>query len=251
MRYWEKYAEKIITLQRRFLESQAKNIDTAAEVITKSLLNDGILHLFGTGHSCIPLQEAFYRSGGLAPVDAMLDPNFGVTYGAERCSALEKIEGFATKFVLPQYDLRPGEVIIVYSTTGRNPAVVEAAFVAKEKGLFVIGVTSVDVSMENPTRHSSGKRLCEIADLVVDIDVPEGDVLLPIPDSPQLGSTGGASTMLTILFTNSVLIQVVENFTMAGKEPPTLLCPNVGDATVVMEKNRTTMDRFRARIKHA
>lgn len=205
MRYWEKYAEKIITLQRRFLESQAKNIDTAAEVITKSLLNDGILHLFGTGHSCIPLQEAFYRSGGLAPVDAMLDPNFGMTYGAERCSALEKIEGFATKFVLPQYDLRPGEVIIVYSTTGRNPAVVEAALVAKEKGLFVIGVTSVDVSMESPTRHSSGKRLCEIADLVVDIDVPEGDVLLPIPDNPQLGSTGGASTMLTILFTNSVL----------------------------------------------
>ena len=57
--------------------------------------------------------------------------------------------------------------------------------------------------------------------------------------------------MLTLLFTNSVLTQVVENFTLAGKEPPTLLCPNVGDAAVVMQKNRATIDRFRSRIKHA
>ena len=251
MLFWQEYAEKMIAMQQNFIETQSKNIEKAAEVITASLMADGVLHLFGTGHSYIPLQEAFYRSGGLAPVDAMLDPNFGMSYGAERCSALEKIEGFASKFVLPKYDLRSGEAIIVYSTTGRNPAVVEAALVAKEKGLFVIGVTSVEISKESPTRHSSGKRLCEIVDLVIDIDVPEGDVLLPIPNSPQLGSTGGASTMLTILFTNSVLTQVVENFTLAGKEPPTLLCPNVGDAAVVMEKNRATMDRFRARIKHA
>lgn len=251
MLFWKEYAEKIISLQQNFIDYQASNIDKAAAVITESLINDGVLHLFGTGHSYIPLQEAFYRSGGLAPVDAMLDPNFGMTYGAERCSALEKIEGFASKFVLPNYDLRPGEVIIVYSTTGRNPAVVETALIAKEKGLFVIGVTSVKVSMESPTRHSSNKRLCEVADLVIDIDVPEGDVLLPIPNNPHLGSTGGASTMLTILFTNAVLAQIVENFTLAGKEPPTLLCPNVGDAAFVMQKNRETMDRFRSRIKHA
>ena len=251
MTFWKEYAEEIIALQQKFIESQASNIEKAAAMITESLMNDGVLHLFGTGHSCIPLQEAFYRSGGLAPVDAMLDPNLGMGYGAERCSALEKIEGFAAKFVLPKYDLRPGEVIIVFSTSGRNPAVVEAALIAQEKGLFVIGVTSVKVSMESRARHSSNKRLCEVADLVIDIAVPEGDVLLPIPNNPQLGSTGGASTMLTVLFTNSVLAQIIENFTLAGKEPPTLLCPNVGEAAVVMEKNRATMDRFRTRIKHA
>ncbi len=251
MRFWKEYAEKIIALQQEFIETQADNIEKAASIITKSMMDNGVLHLFGTGHSYIPLQEAFYRSGGLAPVDAMLDPNFGMGYGAERCSALEKIEGFTTKFVLPKYDLRSGEVIIIYSTSGRNPAVVEAALAANEKGLFVIGVTSVKVSLESSTRHSSNKRLCEVSDLVIDIDVPEGDVLLPIPNSPQLGATGGASTMLTVLFTNSVLAQVVENFTLAGKEPPTLLCPNVGDASAVMEKNRATMDHFRARIKHA
>lgn len=251
MLFWKEYAESIISLQQKFISSQADNIKLAADTITKSLMRDGVLHLFGTGHSYIPLQEAFYRSGGLAPVNAILDPNLGMVYGAERCSALEKIEGFATKFVLPKYDLRSGEVLIVYSTTGRNPAVVEAALYAKEKGLFVIGVTSVEVSKASPARHSSKKRLCEIADLVIDIDVPEGDVLLPIPNSPELGSTGGASTMLTLLFTNAVLAQIVENFTLAGKEPPTLLCPNVGDASVVMKKNRATMDRFRDRIKHA
>lgn len=251
MSFWKEYAEKMIAMQQQIIEKQAENIETAAKKITESLINDGILHLFGTGHSYIPLQEAFYRSGGLAPVDAMLDPNFGMTYGAERCSALEKIEGFASKFVLPNYDLRSGEVMIVYSVTGRNPAVIEAALTAKEKGLFLIGMTSVHVSLESPTRHSCGKRLCEIADLVIDIDVPEGDVILPIPNRPDLGSTGGASTMLTILLTNAILAQVVENFILAGQEPPTLLCPNVGDAAVVMQKNRETMNRYRDRIQHA
>lgn len=251
MVFWKKYTDAMLTAQNEFMMREAAHIEEAAQRITDSLLQDGVVHLFGTGHSSIPLQEAFYRSGGLAPVDAMLDPNMGMTYGAERCSALEKIEGFASKFVLPNYDLRAGEVIIIYSTSGRNPAVIETALTAKAKGLYVIGVTSLQIAEKYPSRHSSGKRLCDVADLVFDLDVPEGDVIVPISARPELGATGGASTMLAILLTNAILAQVVENFVTAGKTPPTLLCPNVGDAAAIMATNQKTMDRYRERIRHA
>ena len=106
MAYWRDYMEAMIAAQQAIIEHQASTIEEAARVITQSLRRDGVLHMFGSGHSHLPPEEAFYRSGGLAAVSPLLDPSLMFHEGTEKCIALEKcaidasqIE-FAREFVL-------------------------------------------------------------------------------------------------------------------------------------------------------
>jgi uncharacterized phosphosugar-binding protein len=230
------------------IQREAENIERAASAITDSLRGGGILHLFGSGHSHLPTEEAFYRSGGLAPVGPLLDPSLMFHEGTEKTIALEKWEGYATRFVLPKFDLREGEAIMIFSASGRNPAPIEVALGAKQKGLTTIGVTSRRYSAAFPSRHSSGMYLADIVDLVLDHDSPPGDTLIPIDERPELGTTGGISTALAILLVNAVLSQVIQNFLELGEIPPMIRCPNVGSEQEALEANAQTLERYRDRL---
>src|SRR5260370_33254537 len=107
MVYWRSYMEAMIAAQQAIMEHQASAIEEAARVITQSLHRDGVLHMFGSGHSHLPPEEAFYRSGGLAAVSPLLDPSFMFPEGTEKRIALEKCDGYASRFVLPRHELRP------------------------------------------------------------------------------------------------------------------------------------------------
>jgi uncharacterized phosphosugar-binding protein len=135
----------------------------------------------------------------LAPVSPLLDPSLMFREGTEKCIVLEKWEGYATRFMVPRFDLRAGEVMIVFSASGRNNAPIEVALEAKARGLLTIGVTSRRYSAAFDSRHSSGKHLCDVVDLVLDHDVPPGDNALPIASQPELGTTGAMSTVLAML----------------------------------------------------
>jgi uncharacterized phosphosugar-binding protein len=240
----------MIEAQQALIEREASAIEEAAHVITESLRKGGVLHMFGSGHSHMPPEEAFYRSGGLAPVNPLLDPSLMFHEGTEKAIALEKWEGYATRFVVPKYDLRAGEVMMVFSASGRNPAPIEVALAAREKGLYTIGVTSRRYSAAFPTRHSSGKHLCDAVDLVLDHDVPPGDNALKIEAMPELGTTGGMSTVLACLLVNAVMCQVIENFVILGEVPPMIRCPNVGSEQVALAANAETLNRYRSRMPH-
>jgi uncharacterized phosphosugar-binding protein len=250
MTYWKLYLEKMIEAQQRMVEREADSVKKAALEITKSLHHGGVVHLFGSGHSHLAPEEAFYRSGGLAPVNALLDPSLMFHEGTEKSIALEKWEGYATRFVIPKYDLRPGEVMIVFSASGRNNAPIEVALAAKEKGLFTIGVTSRRYSAAFDSRHSSEKHLCDVVDLVLDHDVPPGDNAIEIEDHPGLGSTGGMSTVLSMLMINAVFCQVIENFIDAGETPPMIRCPNVGSEVAALAANAATFEKYKSRLPH-
>jgi uncharacterized phosphosugar-binding protein len=250
MAYWKIYFEKMMEAQQQLMVREAASMEKAAQVITQSLRQGGVVHLFGSGHSHLLPEEAFYRSGGLAPVNPLLDPSLMFHEGAEKSIALEKWEGYATRFVVPKYDLRPGEVMIVFSASGRNNAPIEVAIAAKEKGLYTIGVTSRRYSAAFESRHSSGKHLCDVVDLVLDHDVPPGDNAIQIEAMPELGSTGGMSTVLGMLMINAVFSQVIENFIDAGQVPPMIRCPNVGSEAEALAQNAKTFERYRERIKH-
>jgi uncharacterized phosphosugar-binding protein len=250
MAYWRRYIQAIIEAEQAMMEREATAIEKVASRITESLREGGVLHLFGTGHSHLPLEEAFHRSGGLAPINPLLDPSLMFHEGLEKGSALERWEGYATNYVVPKYDLRPGEVMIIFSTSGRNPAPIEVALAASEKRLYTVGVTSRRITAAYPSRHSSGKHLDEVVDMVLDLDVPPGDNVITIEEMPEVGTTGGASTILAMLLINAILCQVVENFVRAGEAPPLLLCPNAGNAEDIVKANRATLQHYRSRLPH-
>ena len=250
MAYWRTYMEAMIEAQQAIMEREAAHIEEAARIITQSLRRDGILHMFGSGHSHLPPEEAFYRSGGLAPVSPLLDASLMFHEGTEKCIALEKWDGYATRFVLPKYDLKPDDVMMVFSASGRNNAPIEVALAAREKGLYTIGVTSRRYSASVPSLHPSGKHLADVVDLVLDHDVPPGDNMVHIEAMPELGTTGGASTALAIILVHAIVASVIENFVKAGDVPPMIRCPNVGNVQEALQANARTFERYRQRLPH-
>jgi uncharacterized phosphosugar-binding protein len=250
MAYWQTYMQAMIEAQQTMITREAAAIEQAASVITASLRRGELLHLFGSGHSHLPVEEAFYRSGGLAAISPLFDPSLMFHEGVEKCIALEKWDGYATRFIVPKYDLRAGEVLIVLSASGRNNAPIEVALAAREKGLYTIGITSRRYSAAFPSRHPSGQHLAEVVDLVLDHAVPPGDNLVPIAARPELGTTGGASTALAIILINAVIAQVIENFAAAGETPPMIRCPNVGAEQAALAANAKTFEQYRARLPH-
>ncbi len=250
MAYWRSYMEAMIAAQQALMEREASHIEEAARVITQSLRRDGVLHMFGSGHSHLPAEEAFYRSGGLAAVSPLLDPGLMFHEGTEKCIALEKWDGYATRFVLPKYELRPEDVMMVFSASGRNNAPIEVALAAREKGLYTIGVTSRRYSSSVPSLHPGGKHLADVVDLVLDHDVPPGDTLVSIETMPELGTTGGASTALAIILVHAIVASVIENFVEAGQVPPMIRCPNAGVVQEALRANARTLARYRQRLPH-
>jgi len=250
MAYWRSYMEAMIAAQQAIMAREASHIEEAARVVTQSLRRDGVLHMFGSGHSHLPAEEAFYRSGGLAAVSPLLDPSLMFHEGTEKCIALEKWDGYASRFVLPKYELRPEDVIMVFSASGRNNAPIEVALAAREKGLYTIGVTSCRYSASVPSLHPSGKHLADVVDLVLDHDVPPGDTLVSIETMPELGTTGGASTALAIILVHAIVASVIENFVKAGEVPPMIRCPNVGVVQESLQANSRTLARYRHRLPH-
>ena len=120
MAYWRKYMEAMLKAQAAIIRNQADAIEQAGRVITESVRRGGVLHMFGSGHSHLAAEEGFYRSGGLAPVSPMLDPSLMFHEGTEKCIALEKWDGYATRFVIPRFELRPGDSLMVFSAVIDN-----------------------------------------------------------------------------------------------------------------------------------
>lgn len=246
--YAHAYFEALKSSLDKILHRNADKIRVAARRIADSLASGGVVHLFGSGHSHLPVEEAFYRAGGLAAVNPVLDPSLMFHEGVEKCIALEKWENYATRFIWPRYDFRPGEVMIIFSNSGRNCAPIEMAMLAKEAGLYTIGITSVQVSKHQPSLHSSGKHLCHVVDLVIDHDSPPGDTAITLSNDPLTGRTGGISTIAACAIINALWAEVAGEFVARGLEPPVLACPNHGDPQAILAHNREVLAPVRRRI---
>jgi uncharacterized phosphosugar-binding protein len=202
-------------------------ISQAAHKITNSILDGGIVHLFGCGHSHLLTEEVFYRAGGLAPIHPILVEPLMLHEGAVRSSQFERKSEFAKTFMEDQ-DIRPGEVVIVISTSGKNPVPIDVALIAKSKGAFVIGLTSVNYSKGQSSRHSSGKFLYEVVDLVIDNRADKGDASqvhekVNVPFGPT-------STVIGAAIINAIFAGVIGQLADLGHEPPIFLSGNIEGA---------------------
>lgn len=241
--YFEKAIATIIKVQ----ESQSEALDKASEWIKDSLEKGGVLHVFGSGHSHAISEDVFWRAGGLAPVNSILDVNLTMHGGGAptRGTSLERMEGYA-KIVLENYDLRKDEVIIVISNSGINALPIEVAQITKSMGLKVIGLTNLEQSRNAKSRHSSGKRLFELVDLVIDTCVVPGDASIEI--AKELPKTAPLSTVVSCAILQSIVAEVAARMYKDGFTPPIFTSANVPEGDALLKKHSAVFGGARLRV---
>lgn len=239
----EQYFGKITELLSVVENKEKDRLAAAAEKVAETIQNDGIIHLFGCGHSHILTEEVYYRAGGLVPIHPILHEPLMLHEGAVRSSTLERKNDYAKEFMVEQ-DIRKGDTIIVISTSGRNPVPVDVATMAKEKGAYVIGITSIEYSSSQPSRHTSGKHLFDAVDLVINNHAPVGDALLSHEQVEVNFSPSSTVVGATIL--NAILGEAVKLMAENGFKPPVFLSGNIEGADA---HNQELIDKYRDRVK--
>jgi uncharacterized phosphosugar-binding protein len=175
----------------------------------------------------------------------MLDERVLMSAGSLGSSAAEKTEGLAAE-ILSAHNIQPDDAGVVVSNSGRNAAPVEMAFEMKKSGMQVIAITSVRHSASVESTHATGKKLMELADVVLDNAAPHGDALVEIPGLTH--RMGAVSTVTGAALINSVMIMAAEKMLAEGLEPLVLPSGNVDSADFT--RIQEAMQKYIGRIKY-
>jgi uncharacterized phosphosugar-binding protein len=221
----KQYFEAGLALLKRLQAEQLESIEQAAEIIAEAVACGHTLYAWGGPHSSLPVQDIFYRAGVLTIVNAVFTPGLSLEVGPiYLTSALERAEGIGKEF-FAGIGAEPGDVIILVSTSGRNAFPIEMAMAAKDAGLVVIGLTSLTYSNAVTSRHSSGKKMHQYCDVVLDNLTEPGDAILQDPKLPQ--KVGPTSGWMGCFILQALMVEVAERLAEKGVEPPIYLALNV------------------------
>ena len=178
--YSKQYIDQLIQKLGELKQHCLKEIKLSAQMIFDTVQNGHRVYFFGCTHAGILSQEAFYRTGGLAIINPIFAPGLNVQdTPISITSELERVNGYG-KIIAEQSGIQAGDLLFIHSVSGRNSVPVELAQTAREKGVLVIGITSMEYSSRSQSRHPSGKRLFEVCDLVIDDMCPFGDSLVTL-----------------------------------------------------------------------
>jgi uncharacterized phosphosugar-binding protein len=213
--------------------TQMEAIEKAAQKSADAIAAGGFVHLFGSGHSRIPVEEMFPRYGSFPGFHPMVE--LSMTFhtevvgsnGQPQAMFIERVEGLA-EVILSGFEFGEDDVMMIFSASGRAAVSVEMAMGASSRGLDVVAVTSLQESMAQQATHPSGKRLMDLADVVIDIGTPRGDALVHLEglDHP----VGPGSTLVNAAVVNEIKVRTAELLVAEGKMPPVLTSSSlVGD----------------------
>ncbi len=244
------FLEALGGLVNTLKDTQETAFDRAASLAADAIARDGLVHFFGSGHSVIPVHEAFPRYGSFVGFYPLTDPRlmwFNVLGpgGVPELLWLERTEGYVDKF-LDHEPLAAGDVLVVFSHSGRNSAPVETAMYAKNHGLSVVAVTAT-ANLSRPAEHSSGKFTADLADVVIDTGAPVEDAVVELDGWGA--PLGGVSTILACAVTVELLTRTAAKLLERGITLPTFVSPTVPGASV--EGNAAVFDAFRTRLERA
>jgi uncharacterized phosphosugar-binding protein len=227
------FAAKTRQILDRIQTTQLGAIEQSARLMADTVQRDGIIYTFGSGHSHATAMEFYYRAGGLACCDIIHDKTFG---------RAERLSGYAAP-LLDAYPVRAGDLLIVISNSGRNPLPVEMAMHAREHGLKVVALTSLSHSRSVTSRQPDGKRLFEVADVVIDNCGEAGDAAVDVGGGLRVGST---SSVAGAFIAQLLVCVTAEELLRRGIQPPVLMSMNLdgGDS-----HNQALLDRYHDRIR--
>lgn len=234
------YLDKIKLLIDKMSIDQQDQLVTASKMVAEVIKNDGIIHTIGTGHSQMIGMEMFGRASNLANVNAIMDDMVLMSGGARRSGAMEQISGLA-EILWNKYQFNKGDVLIVVSNSGRNALPLEMAMKAKKEGLSTIAITSLEQSKKYPSRHESGKKLYQVADLVIDNCVPSGDGVISVNDL----LIGPASSVLGIIIVNIISTEAIKINLDRGVDVSVFQSQNIDEAD-----NDALYHKYESRVKH-
>ncbi len=238
-----RYRDQIVGILDDLLDTQADALDAARDAVVAALASDRLIYVAGSGHSHLLAEEAFYRAGGIAAAQAILDPDLMLHLGASRSTLIEREPGRA-ETVLANYPIGPGDVVFVASNSGRNAYPIELALGAKARGATTIALTSLTHATSTTSRHDSGKRLFEVTDIVIDNGGAYGDAGLPVGDGAV--SMGPTSTIIGAFVLNAIFAEAVDRLAAMGIKADVYQSANKQGAEAEAE---AIIDRWQGRIR--
>ncbi len=222
----------------------AENIEKTAELFSEALINNKKIFLFGTGHSHMLSEELFYRAGGLVKIQPILDPPLMLHVSASESTVAERVEGMAQN-LFDEYGIKENDVIVIISNSGRNGVIIDMAILCKEKDVKVVALTNLQHTYSGESRHKSGKRLCEIADVVLDNFGCIGDACVEV-DGVE-GKICPTSTVSGALILNAVVAEAVAICAKKGFVPEHFASSNVDGGDQI---NNKFVEKYKEEIKH-
>lgn len=230
----QKVREHLDALHR----TQREAVKQAAGAIYGALKAGHRFFVTGTGHSHMLAEEFYTRAGGLASVIPILPTEFLLHEHPLKSTVVERLAAYAP-VVFEVYGLQAGDALLIASNSGRNGLCVELAMEARARGLTVIAITSVQGGAAQSSRHASGKKLCDVADVVLDNCSVEGDACCAIDESGQ--RMGALSTITGAYLVQQLGMAVAAAFLADGQQPPVFLSSNIDGGDAV---NRELFRRF-------
>lgn len=223
------YLKAIGGILEKISSSQSEKIEEAAQLMATSIARDGLVHVFGSGHSVIPALDVFPRYGSFPGFHPLLDPRlmwFNVVGpgGVHELLWLERKEGYIKVF-LKGHQLKKEDTMVVFSHGGLNAAPIEIALEAKRQGLSVVAVTSLDNYKISTATHSSGKKLADVSDVVIDNCVPPEDALIKVDGLQEKVAAG--STIAVVGITMALVAEIAGILAEEGEELQVFVSPNV------------------------
>lgn len=220
------YLQEVKCLVER-LEDQLQAVEIAADWVAQSIGQGGLLYVSGTGHSHMIAEEVFYRAGGLVAVNPILEPSLLLDRGAVKSSQLERLHGLGG-LIIDDYGLTEADTLILASNSGRNAVPIDMAMRAKEKGCRVIAIVSADHTQQTTSRHDSGKKLSDVADLVLDNAAPYGDAAITLEGLSD--RVGPLSTIAGVAIINAIVVRVIEKLLASGEDVAVFSSANLANA---------------------
>lgn len=238
----KQYFSAVDSKLEKILNEEFENLTKGAEAIADAIQNDGILYVFGCGHSHIFGEELFYRAGGLATIYPVFHEPLMLHEGPVRSSQLERKNDYASQFI-EDYEITDKDVVLVVSTSGINPVPVDVANYAKSKGATVITITSKEYSSSQDSRHKENLKLFEVGDIVIDNNVPKGDAALEHENLSV--SFGPLSSVIGITIIQSMVAEATRIMIENDFEPPVFLSGNIAGSDT---HNNRLVEKYSARI---
>ncbi|MEO7650728.1 MAG: SIS domain-containing protein [Bryobacteraceae bacterium] len=247
------YFQQTLTLLQRLGESELAAVQRAAEICASAIAQDGLVFLFGNGHSRMMCEEMTPRQGCFvgffALVELALSNHAGIvgTNGLRAPLHLEKFEGYAEE-ILKGFNFGPHDCFIVISTSGIRPVIVEMAQGAKRRGMPVIAIVSKRHCEQSPPAHSSGKKLIDVADVVIDNHCPPGDCVLELEGLEW--RTGPVSTVTGAMIVNMLRCETAERLLARGVKPVLLPSHQFVGNTSAEEQLDRFYEAYRKSLRH-